>query len=29
LIEETRRHPINDAEQGIARLVDFGATFSD
>lgn len=29
LIEETRRHPINNAEQEIARLVDFGATFSD
>lgn len=29
LIEETRRHPINEAEQEIARRVDFGATFSD
>lgn len=29
LIEETRQHPINHAEQEIARLVDFGATFSD
>jgi ketol-acid reductoisomerase len=29
LIDETRNHPINEAEQEIARLVDFGATFTD
>ena len=29
LIDETRRHPINRAEQEIARLVDFGASFAD
>lgn len=29
LIAETRKHPINRAEQEIARLVDFGSSFSD
>lgn len=29
LISETKKHPINQAEQEIARLVDFGATFSE
>lgn len=29
LIEETRRHPINMAEQEIARRVDFGASFTE
>lgn len=28
LIAEARRHPINEAEEEIARLVDFGATLS-
>lgn len=29
LIEETRRHPINNAEQSIAQFVDFGASFAE